>query len=124
MRKLFALLLIPVLFLGSRASFAQIGAVSPQGLESFIRRMCPMYNIHNGSSLEYRFRITEFRDGKWTCDDRAELAKRIAGAYGYEASYGIDKTSNPKLFHRYIVVLDKDGNKHYILRSRLRPTED
>ena len=83
-----------------------------------------MYNVSNGTFLESRFHITEFKDGKWTCDDRAEVAKRIAGSYGYEASYEIDKTSDPKIFHRYIIVLDKEGRKHSILRSRLRPTED
>ena len=96
-------------------------SVSPRALENFIRRIYPMSNHPQGMMLEERFNITEFRDGKWTCDDRAEIAKRIALRYGYDATYGIDKTSDPKIFHRFIILSDGEGHTYEILRSRLTP---
>ncbi len=80
-----------------------------------------MTNDPRGALLEKRFHITEYRDGKWTCDDRAEVAKRVAIAYGYGAVYGIDKTSDPNVFHRYVILSDKEGHQHTIMRSRVDP---
>lgn len=116
------LLLLPLLFLDLQTSHAQT-SVSPQGLENYIRRVCPMYNVSRGAFLERRYKITEFRDGKWSCDDRAEVAMRIANQYGYQTAYGIDKTSDPNITHRYIIVTDHEGKKSEILRSKFRPSE-
>ena len=80
-----------------------------------------MSNDPRGVMLEQRFKITEFRDGKWTCDDRAEVAKKIALHYGYNAVYGISKTSDPKIFHRFIIFSDKEGREYKIMRSRSSP---
>ena len=66
----------------------------------------------------------QFRDSKWSCDDRAEIAMRIANQYGYKTAYGIDKTSDPNINHRYIIVTDDEGNKSEILRSKFRPSEE
>lgn len=123
MRKILYFILLTVPIISLQPANAQ-PSITPQSLESYIRRMCPMYNVPHGYSLEQRFNITEFRDGKWTCDDRAEVAMRIASQYGYQAAYEIDKTSDPKIFHRYIIVQDEDGNKSTILRLRMRPSED
>lgn len=121
MRKIIVIAIAVFFGLSLKASYAEPG-VSPHMLENFIRRICPMYNVVNGEMLEVRYRITEFRDGHWTCDDRAEFAKRIADQFGYETTYRISKTANPKVFHRYIVVTDDDGTEHEILQSRFLPT--
>lgn len=113
-----------LIFSSAGLSYAQINRVSPSRLESLVRRMCPMNNVSDGFTIEQRFQISEFLDGKWTCDDRAEVAKRLAEQYGYQTSYGIDLTRNPNILHRYVNLQDEEGNKSQILRWRWRPTED
>lgn len=123
MKKIFFATASLYLLTGLGTSQAQ-PSVSPQRLENYIRRVCPMYNVPNGHMLESRYNITEFRDGKWTCDDRAEVAKRIAKKFGYDAIYGIDKTSDPKIFHRFIVVTNEEGDQYQVLRSKFHPSEE
>ena len=123
MRKSIAGFFVAFFCLNFGASYAQ-PSVSPEMLENFIRRVCPMNNKFEGESLEWRYQIRQFLDGKWTCDDRAEVAMRIANQFGYQSKYRISKTANPKVLHRYVVVTDDQGNHHEILRSRNSPSED
>ena len=62
----------------------------------------------DGAELELRHKVMKYKDGKWDCNDRAEVTKRMLEANGCKAEDTITHRKGEKLNHRYIKATCKD----------------
>ncbi|MEK7514540.1 MAG: hypothetical protein AAB587_01845 [Patescibacteria group bacterium] len=87
-------------------------AVTPFDIQWEVNSINMGRNDNHGGWLEKHYNIA-YPDGKWNCQDRAEVAAKLARKYGYRALYGYE----PK--HRYVILI-KDGKRDEILRKSLK----
>ena len=87
-------------------------AITPHDIEWEANSINMGRNTNHGAWLEKHYGIA-YPDGRWNCQDRAEVAAKLARKYGYRALYGYE----PR--HRYVILI-KDGKRSEILRKRLR----
>ena len=76
----------------------------------FFKRLLKQDNVdgRDGSDLELRHKVMKYKDGKWDCNDRAEVAKRMLEADGCKAEEFITHRKGEKLNHRYIKATCRD----------------
>ncbi len=114
------IILILSLVVGTR--FAYADQMSPKRIEQIVNRIADGQNVsgHSGALLEDLYR-TRDKDGVWNCQDRAELAVKLARGQGYHAiwedQYGwtMPQRDGKIIGHRYVKIYDGSGKEHKIL---------
>lgn len=112
MKKLFWLgLLYPLLLNGCATLSTGNGQLSIGDIEREVLSIENGQNIDDGADLEEEYNIKWHKDGKWNCQDRAEVARQIATENGYKSIYQRNKV------HMWLCIYDDQGEKHEILNG-------
>lgn len=89
--------------------------LTPEQIENFTLRQVGKENYKGPKASDYkrRFGLVGFGDKDiFDCDDRAEIARRIAEQNGYQAVTKIQRSRFPgRVAHRYLVI--SDGKMEY-----------
>lgn len=94
--------------------------MKPKQIGQFVERIAGKENLTGAeaNSRKLRFGLEGFgKINVFDCDDRAEIARRVATKHGYQSQTRVQHSTKGKVAHRYLVVRDSDGNEHDVLKK-------
>ena len=116
MKRLFMLIGIIVCTLCVQKAEARMTATE---IEDYVINKVTLKNYDGivAALIENKYEIKGCLDGKFNCKDRAEIAVMIAQKEGYKTEYHTEDTGVATIKHRYVTLIDENGNSYDIFKK-------